>query len=208
MLAPLFAAQDRSDAFGPERDRLQIMNAVRSALEVQGVHATRAITIEVTSIDSDKAALIANTLADLYILDQLDQKFEATRRASSWLSDRIGQLKEKVRTSEAAIEAFKANQAVGTAQGVDLTDQQIAVALNGGDVGKLATAFADSANAGSTEIHSLGFEQCFIEGGEVEALPTILLVGHITAGTDEIRLADITQLFHFVQQVSTCKHGR
>lgn len=127
MLAPLFAPQARSDqAFGPELDRLAIMQSVRSALTIAGVHATRAITIEVTSVDPDKAALIANTLADLYILDQLDQKFEATRRASSWLNDRITQLKEKVRASEAEIESFKAKQAIGTAQGVDLTDQQIA----------------------------------------------------------------------------------
>lgn len=127
MLAPLFVAQASAEqAFRPEQNRLKIMQAVRAALKISGVHATRAITIEVTSVEPEKAALIANTLADLYILDQLDQKFEATRRASSWLNDRITKLKEKVRTSEAAIEAFKANLAVGTAQGVDLTDQQIA----------------------------------------------------------------------------------
>lgn len=128
LLSPLLGPRTRSPRAGStsERETLEILQAVRSALTVKGVQSTRAITIDVTSSDPHKAALIANALADLYILDQLDQKFEATRRATSWLSDRVSQLKEKVRTSEAAIEAFKANQAVGVGQGVDLTDQQIA----------------------------------------------------------------------------------
>ncbi|MEM9140579.1 MAG: AAA family ATPase, partial [Pseudomonadota bacterium] len=87
---------------------------------------TRAISIEVTSTDPAKAALIANTLADLYIVDQLDAKFESTRRASAWLADRMSALKNKVEASEAAVEAFKADQAIGSGQGVDLTTQQIA----------------------------------------------------------------------------------
>ncbi|MEM7058404.1 MAG: polysaccharide biosynthesis tyrosine autokinase [Pseudomonadota bacterium] len=124
LLAPRVRMSDTEDS--PDRERLEIMQTLRATLEVSGVPSTRAITIDVTSIDPEKAALVANTLADLYILDQLDQKFEATRQASSWLSDRVAQLKEKVRTSEAAIEAFKANQTISAGQGADLTDQQIA----------------------------------------------------------------------------------
>jgi len=109
-----------------ERERLEIIETFRRALKITGVPRTRALTIGVTSTDPAKAALIANTLADLYIDDQLEEKFEATRRASAWLTERIGELKTKLETSEAAIEAFKAEQTLGDGQGADLTMQQIA----------------------------------------------------------------------------------
>ena len=113
-------------AFEQERERLGILESFREALEIDGVPFTRSITISVTSTDPAKAALIANTLADLYIVDQLETKFDATRRASAWLNERIGELKHKVETAEAAVEAFKAEQAIGDGQGSDLTAQQIA----------------------------------------------------------------------------------
>ncbi|MEM7319000.1 MAG: polysaccharide biosynthesis tyrosine autokinase [Pseudomonadota bacterium] len=109
-----------------ERERLSIIQTFREALRVAGVPFTRSITISVTSTNPAKAALIANTLADLYIVDQLETKFEATRRASSWLNQRIGELKQKVQASEAAVETFKADQTIGAGQGDDLTKQQIA----------------------------------------------------------------------------------
>jgi exopolysaccharide transport family protein len=109
-----------------ERERLAIIDAFRERLEVTGVPHTRSIAISFSSTDAVKAALIANTLAELYIVDQLETKFEATRRASAWLSARLGELKQKVQLSETAVEDFKARQAAGAGQGMDLTAQQIA----------------------------------------------------------------------------------
>ncbi|MEM9140343.1 MAG: Wzz/FepE/Etk N-terminal domain-containing protein, partial [Pseudomonadota bacterium] len=106
-LAPvLVAAPDVPDpALSREHRRVAIVGAVRARLKVEAIPKTRAISIEVTSTDPAKAALIANTLADLYIVDQLDAKFESTRRASAWLADRMSALKNKVEASEAAVEA-------------------------------------------------------------------------------------------------------
>jgi len=119
-------AEPLDASFREARERLAVVEAFREALAVRGVPLTRSITISVTSTDPAKAALIANTLADLYIVDQLETKFDATRRASAWLNQRIGDLKRRVATSEAAVETFKAEQAIGNGQGSDLTAQQIA----------------------------------------------------------------------------------
>lgn len=108
------------------RARLAVETAFRDRLAVWGVPRTQSIGIAFTSADPVKAALIANTLADLYIVDQLETKFEATQRASAWLSRRIDGLKQKVRSAEAAVEAFKARQSIGPGQGSDVTRQQIA----------------------------------------------------------------------------------
>ena len=109
-----------------DREHREIIGTFREALSVTGIPRTRSIGITVVSTDPDKAALIANTLADLYIFDQLESKFEATRRASAWLNERITDLKRKVETSEAAVETFKASMSVGEGQGEGLTMQQIA----------------------------------------------------------------------------------
>lgn len=106
--------------------RRAIVAHFRSKLSVRPIIGTRSVTISFTSTNPAKAALIANTLADLYIVDQLETKFEATRRASAWLNERIGDLKRTLEESEAAVEAFKADQALGAGQGVEVTQQQIA----------------------------------------------------------------------------------
>src|SRR5262249_26469334 len=64
----------------------------------------------------DKAALIVNTVADQYIVDQLESKFDAAKRASGWLGERLAQLAEQVRLAEGAVEQYKAEN--------DLTDSK------------------------------------------------------------------------------------
>ena len=127
-LAPVFASRlvVHDASLEDSRQRLMVITNLRKALVVKGVPYTRAMEVQFTSTVPAKAALIANVMADLYIVDQLEEKFEATRRASAWLSDRISQLKAKVHTSEAAVELFKGEQAIGSRQGAGLTDQQIA----------------------------------------------------------------------------------
>lgn len=126
------------------RIRLEILEAFREKLKVEGIPRTRSIGIQMTSTDPAKAALIANTLADLYIFDQLESKFDATRRASAWLSERLADLKNKVETSEAAIETFKAEMSVGEGQGEGLTRQQIAELNTELITARAATAEADA----------------------------------------------------------------
>lgn len=124
------------------RLRLAIEGGVRGRMGVSRVGRTRAIRISFTSTNPAKAALIANTIADLYIVDQLETKFEATQRASAWLNERLSGLKQTVERSEAAVEAYKADLALGAGQGAELNQQQIG-ALNA----ELITARAALAEA-------------------------------------------------------------
>lgn len=84
-----------------------IVQAVRQRLMARKVPGSDVIAIDMTAQNPTKAALLANTLAELYIVDQLETKFEATRKASSWLSGRLENLKSRVEASEAAVEAYK-----------------------------------------------------------------------------------------------------
>jgi len=84
------------------------------------------ITIEFTSEDPDKAAVIANRIADLYVSDQLKTKQSASTKASGWLEARIKELREEVRQSEQAVERFKASNDIVEASGNSINDAQLA----------------------------------------------------------------------------------
>ncbi|MBK0398726.1 polysaccharide biosynthesis tyrosine autokinase [Limibaculum sp. M0105] len=109
-----------------ERERLSVVRALQRAVDVRQRGLSVVILIGMESEDPRKAALIANTVADQYLVDQLEAKFEATQRATSWLNERVSELRERVEASEAAIEAFKEQQTVSNEQGVDITTQQLA----------------------------------------------------------------------------------
>jgi succinoglycan biosynthesis transport protein ExoP len=68
--------------------------------------------IAYTSLDRDKAANIANVFADAYIEDQLQAKFEATRRASAWLEQRIGELRQQASDAYKAVQDFKSENSI------------------------------------------------------------------------------------------------
>lgn len=89
------------------------------------------IAVSFTSASPMKAAAIANAIADQYIVDQLETKFEAAKRATSWLNERLGELQEQVRAAEVAVERYKAENGLTIAKdGQSLTGQQLSE-LNG-----------------------------------------------------------------------------
>lgn len=87
---------------------------------------TYVMEIGFTSVDSQKAARIANAVADAYIVDQLEAKYQATRRASVWLQDRIKELRTQASAAQKAVVDFKtANNIVDTG-GRLMNEQQLA----------------------------------------------------------------------------------
>lgn len=109
-----------------ERVLATVTRAIQGRLTVQPVQNSWVIEISFTSEDPEKAALIANTIADQYLVDQLEAKYEATRRATSWLNDRLAELRVEVEASESAVEQFRAQLGAGAGQGAELTVQQLA----------------------------------------------------------------------------------
>ena len=71
------------------------------------------ISINFTSTNPEKAARIANAVAELYVTGQREEKLAATRDAAAWLTDRVEQLRQAVLESDQAIEEYRnANQIV------------------------------------------------------------------------------------------------
>jgi succinoglycan biosynthesis transport protein ExoP len=85
---------------------------VRRNLEVTRLGRSYIEEIEFTSLDPGKAAKIANAFSDAYVEDQLQAKFEATHRASLWLEQRIGELRQQASDAYREVQDFKSANSI------------------------------------------------------------------------------------------------
>ena len=98
----------REDAkIAQERESTAVFNALADRLSVTTMPRSLSLYLTFRSQDAEKAALIANTIADEYLVDQLEAKYEVTARANNWLSERLATLREQVQAAERAVEDFR-----------------------------------------------------------------------------------------------------
>lgn len=84
-----------------------------------------AISVEFTWPDPKKAAEYANALADTYLDDQSETRFEQMKRAATWLNNRLAVVAVNVRDAEQVVEQFKAQHNLQDVSGVTVNDQQL-----------------------------------------------------------------------------------
>src|SRR5262249_18572345 len=83
------------------------------------------IDIAFASEDPNKAARIANAIADTYIAANLEAKSKSTKTAGQWLEDRLIGLKAQASDADRALQKYKiANNIVDTNRGF-LAQEQI-----------------------------------------------------------------------------------
>ncbi|GAB5504365.1 MAG: polysaccharide biosynthesis tyrosine autokinase [Pyruvatibacter sp.] len=107
-----------------------VVAAFQSRLSVSRRGLTYVISVSFTSKDAAKATQIVNRVADLYVLEQLEAKFEATRRANDWLNERLSQLRGEVRAAQEAVEIYRRDNNLVSTSGLTINEQQLAE-LNG-----------------------------------------------------------------------------
>lgn len=123
LVSRIFSSGQSPSEFEQMRKALQRFESNRS---IKRLGLTYVMEIGYTSRDPVKAAKIANAIADAYIVDQLEAKYQATRRASVWLQDRIKELRTQASAAQKAVVDFKtANNIVDTG-GRLMNEQQLA----------------------------------------------------------------------------------
>lgn len=116
----------RDEAMRARAELDAVIGSVLSRLTVTRQRMTYVINIAFVSEDPAKAARIANSIADLYILDQLEAKFDATRQANDWLSRRLTELRQQVQDSERAVEIYRTAEGLeSSVSGVTVSEQQL-----------------------------------------------------------------------------------
>lgn len=88
--------------------RERAINAARRAVATVARRGTYILEVRVTTADRRTSALLANTLAQIYIEDQINTKFESTEYAVNWLSERVTELERELYTKEDAVKALRA----------------------------------------------------------------------------------------------------
>ncbi|MBV9993112.1 MAG: hypothetical protein JOZ72_17685 [Alphaproteobacteria bacterium] len=111
--------------------RERIITAFEKNLSVTAEGLSTTLTVTYTSRDPEKAALIANTLVDTYIDDQIQAKRDIGDKTTNWLVGRTRELANQLQAQEAAVQKYKAdNNITEAADGSSLADQQISAISN------------------------------------------------------------------------------
>ena len=115
---------DTPGASRPEMD--EIADAFLKKLKVSRVRTTLLIDVRFSASDGAKAARIANTIAEVYLKDQLDSKTRAASTAGKVLEDKLEEMRKKVSDAERRVAQWKAENNVFDAEGQLLDEKQLA----------------------------------------------------------------------------------
>ncbi len=108
----------------PQRDA--IAAAIYDRLTVRRVRTTLLIEIRFSSVDPVKAARIANTIAEVYLAEQLSAKQRAAGFATQALETKLGDMRAKLAKAERAVETYKSQSGIFASEGQVLSEKQLA----------------------------------------------------------------------------------
>jgi succinoglycan biosynthesis transport protein ExoP len=126
LLSAIFGMdEDERSVSDVQRKRIAI-RVLRANLSVRRVGLTYVLEISYRSPDPAKASQIANAVADAYINDQLNTRYQAAKRASIWLQERIAELRNQSNVAARAVQDYKEkNNIVDTGNHGLLSDLQV-----------------------------------------------------------------------------------
>ncbi len=150
----------------PSEAEERTLSALRRHLTVQRAEKVLVIDAAVTAQDPDKAARLANAIADAYLADQANARAEAALRASGALTARLAEQQKRVLAAAAAVERYKAEHNIVVATGQLVSEQQLA------DVNRELTAAQNSTAVLKAEIDQI--ERRRADGAPADATPEVM----------------------------------
>jgi capsular exopolysaccharide synthesis family protein len=114
-------------AAGASRDPSALGRALAGQVSVKPLKDSRLALITVTDRKPQRAALVANSVADTYIDYNLDYKLEGARSAMAWLAEQEADLKKQLEASELRLYQFKRERNL---LAVSLDDKQSMLSAN------------------------------------------------------------------------------
>jgi uncharacterized protein involved in exopolysaccharide biosynthesis/Mrp family chromosome partitioning ATPase len=96
-----------TDESVPRLTRSQLTNWLLGNLKVTNDGRSLTIVVSFTSESPERAARIANAIAENYLDDQAQTKVHATIKASEWLGRELINIRQQLEASEAAVDDFR-----------------------------------------------------------------------------------------------------
>ncbi|WP_188129404.1 GumC family protein [Rhizobium sp. RU20A] len=101
------------------------LDALAEAIAVGRDPKTFIITLDVTSRDPAKSALIANRLVDAFLAEEQSAQSAFYRRTTEALDSRLEELRKELDVAENAVEDFKANNDIVGANGQLISEKEL-----------------------------------------------------------------------------------
>jgi capsular exopolysaccharide synthesis family protein len=101
----------------PERLASAVVGAFQGSVSVELLRNSQIARVSFESSDPLLAARAANQLAQVFIENDLNARYEMTRQATNWLQTRVTDLKDKVLQSERALQAYRERSGIISSQG-------------------------------------------------------------------------------------------
>jgi succinoglycan biosynthesis transport protein ExoP len=176
-----------------EEDLISVASgALTSRLKAERVGMTYVIRISFLSRSPEKAARVANQIAEAYISDQLQSKFEASQRAEAWLQERVREMRQQASAAEKSVLDFKLANNIMTSDGKLVDEQRIADYDRTVNEARSRTAEAEARYARITQV---------INSGQVDGAVTDVLNNNVIVQLRQryldtaARLADWTRRY-------------
>jgi succinoglycan biosynthesis transport protein ExoP len=165
----LFRTDDDADVKNKEEISPRVLRTIlnlREALGVERIKRTYVLAIAVTSKDRAKAARLANAVANAFVDDQVEARYQVAKHASVWLAERLEELRQQVRKSEEEVATFRREHglvATSSEGNTTISEQQLSE-LNG----KLIVARADVAEKRAKYEQA---KRVIERGGDIQGIP-------------------------------------
>ena len=114
---------------------------VGSGLRAQRIGQSYMIKIDFDGRNPELDAKIANEMVNAYIFDQMNAKYQSSRRAGDWLQERLQNLRDQAAAAERAVVQFKAKNNIVSSGGTLINDKQLGEISD--DLGKARARTAD-----------------------------------------------------------------
>tara|TARA_R110002020_G_scaffold172410_2_gene362758 strand:- start:2852 stop:5059 length:2208 start_codon:yes stop_codon:yes gene_type:complete len=121
-----------------ERKMLGYLAMFKSRLSIAPIKNTQLVRVSFESSDPQLAALVANTVGEVFIESQMRAKMGITEQASTWLNTRLSQLRIQLDDSEVRLQSYREKQKLVDIEGIaglatqelEQISQQLIVARN------------------------------------------------------------------------------
>jgi capsular exopolysaccharide synthesis family protein len=123
--AQIFLLGPEPEAPTLDQQMTSAINAMLKRMSVRNIPSTYVLQVTVETGDAQKSVMLADTIAEQYILYQMDVKFEATKDASQWLTSRVADLKVELEQAEARVSEFSASSEVVSIETVQALERQL-----------------------------------------------------------------------------------
>jgi capsular exopolysaccharide synthesis family protein len=109
---------EQAISWTPELLADAVVEPFREQVSVELLRNSQIAKLSFESSDPALAARAANQLAQVFIENDLNARYEMTRQATNWLQERVTDLKDKVLQSERALQAYRERSGIISTQGL------------------------------------------------------------------------------------------